>query len=283
MTDPTQADVRKYLSAHGHGFQYAVLGHAKDLAERSLSRWVFEAAEFPVGSLQNTIHIDFILRSRTYGVFLVAECKRADPALSSWCFVKAPYSHRGAYENELVFQKVDHQPGNIVSEPLIMSASLESCHLAFELRGQSRGEGTSGGGRSAINDAATQVLRGMNGLVDRLFPSTGDKKYPRPGRVIFLPVIFTTARLWVTDGDLSVADLATGRLPDEWGTLKSVPWLWFSHNQSPALRHRLPFPSAPSGFDLSTALRTESTRSIAVVGCEGIETFLQANLTTWLE
>jgi len=32
-------------------------------------------------------------------------------------------------------------------------------------------------------------------------------------KLTFLPVVFTTADLWVTDVDLSAADLTTGDLP----------------------------------------------------------------------
>jgi hypothetical protein len=95
-------------------------------------------------------------------------------------------------------------------------------------------------------------------------------------------VIFTTARLWVTEGDLTEADLASGRLPEDWGVLKSVPWLWFSHNQSPALRHQVPSANAPDGFELSRTLQTEYIRTIAVVGRQGIDEFLLADLVTWL-
>src|SRR5262245_21648978 len=210
MTEPTPSDARKVLGAHGHGFQYAVLRRADDLSART--RWVFEVAEFPVGELQNTIHIDFVLRARDRGVYLVAECKRADLARANWCFVKAPYTRRNASENELVFQEVGHrpdyrpgyQPDNFVfAQPRMKNAGLASCDLGFELRTSARGEGTTGGG-SAIREATTQVLRAMNGLVDHLFlrPATS---FEEVGSALFLPVIFTTARLWVAEGDLSAA------------------------------------------------------------------------------
>ena len=281
MSEPTEADVRKVLSAHGYAFQYAVLRRAEELASQALSMWIFEAAEFPVDGLQNTTHVDFILRAARRSVYLVAECKRADPAWANWCFVKAPYTRRNAYEAELVFQEVTYRPANLVaSRHHTKSATLASCHLGFELRTSSQEEGTSGGG-SAIRDATSQVLRGVNGLVDQLFPGPATRVQTE-GTTFFLPVIFTTAALWVAEGDLSAADLATGRLPEGWGALKNVPWLWFSHNQSPALRHQLPSPVAPGHLELPQALHAEYTRSIAVVGRDGIDTFLRADLPSWL-
>lgn len=279
MMEPTITDVRKVLGSHGYGFQYAVLRRAEELAAERRSRWVFEAAEFPVGKAESPIHIDFILRNADSTVYLVGECKRADPAHANWCFLKAPYTRRNSSEAELVFQEVVYQAETLVAaRPRTKHASLESTHLGFELRTGAKGEGS--GGRSAINDATTQVLRGSNGLLDHLFPEQrayrGDRR-----NVVFVPVIFTTARLWVAKGDLSVADLTTGRLSEDWGELISVPWLWYTYNQSAALRHKLP--SASQGqLSLSESLHAEYARTIAIVGSDGIDKFLSADLILWL-
>ena len=133
MIDLTPAGVRKYLNAHGHAFQYAVIRRCYELTQNGRSEWTFVAAEVPVG-LQNTIHIDFVLRSRDTRVYLVAECKRADPARANWCFVKAPYTRRNARGNELVFQEVEYGQRETVSKPREVAAGIENCHLGFELR-----------------------------------------------------------------------------------------------------------------------------------------------------
>lgn len=279
MTEPTSSDIRKLLGAHGHGFHYAVLRRAEELADKRRSSWVFEAAEFPVGTAESPTHIDFILRNADSTVYLVGECKRADPAHANWCFLKAPYTRRNSSEAELVFQEVVYQAKTLVaSRPRTKHASLENTHLGFELRTGAKGDGA--GGRNAITDATAQVLRGSNGLLDHLFPEQlayrGDRR-----NLVFVPAIFTTARLWVAKGDLSAADLRTGRLSEDWGELTSVPWLWYTYNQSPALRHKLP--SATQGQrSLSEALHAEYSRTIAIVGSEGIDTFLSADLISWL-
>lgn len=279
MTEPTISDIRKVLGGHGYGFQYAVLRRAEELAEKRRSSWVFEAAEFPVGTVQTPTHIDFILRNADSTVYLVSECKRADPAHANWCFVKAPYTRRESFENGLVFQEVVYQAETLVAaKPRTKHASSESTHLGFELRTGMKGE--SSGGRSAINDATAQVLRGSNGLLDHLFPD----KYVYHGKrrnVVFVPAIFTTARLWVAKGDLGVTDLTTGRISEDWGELTSVPWLWYTYNQSPALHHKLPS-EAQVQLSLSEALHAEYSRTIAIVGTEGIDKFLSSDLISWL-
>jgi hypothetical protein len=279
MTEPTIIDVRNVLGAHGYGFQYAVLRRAEKLAAERRSRWVFEGAEFPVGTAESPTHIDFILRNADSTVYLVSECERADPAHANWCFLKAPYTRRDSFEAGLVFQEVVYQAETlVVAQPRTRHASLECTHLGFELRTGAKGEGS--GGRGAINDATAQVLRGSNGLIDHLFPKQrayrGDRR-----NVVFVPVIFTTARLWVAKGDLGAADLTTGRLNEDWGELISVPWLWYTYNQSPALRHRLPSASQDQ-LSLSETLHAEYSRTIAIVGSDGIDTFLSADLISWL-
>ena len=67
--------------------------------------------------------------------------------------------------------------------------------------------------RSAINVAVAQVLRGTSGLINHLLGNVLSASQLAGKKLTFLPVVFTTADLWVTDVDLSAADLTTGDLP----------------------------------------------------------------------
>jgi len=87
-------------------------------------------------------------------------------------------------------------------------------------------------GRSAINGAVTQVLRGTSGLINALSRSQFAGK-----TLTFVPAIFTTADLYVTDVDLSSAELTSGELREVHSSVE--PWIWFNHNRSPKLRHDL--------------------------------------------
>jgi hypothetical protein len=113
------------LDRHGYGFQYRVLKAANDLFRENTSFFAFEVAEFPVEVQSSDTKVDFILRrtvgpfirrdgtastSRRRPLFLVAECKRANPALSDWCFLRAPFTRSGGFLNALVLDSI--QPGN---------------------------------------------------------------------------------------------------------------------------------------------------------------------------
>ena len=111
MSDELRKGLVHSINIHGHAFQYAVLKTAENLFKENASPWVFEASEFPVLNKKIPTHIDIILRNKHEQSFLIAECKRCDPAISNWCFVKAPYvsrktsSGRERIVRELVFKR----------------------------------------------------------------------------------------------------------------------------------------------------------------------------------
>lgn len=83
--------MQKKLNFHGYGFQYAVLRFSEELFRQKISSWIFRWSEFPVQVNNVDTRIDFILENTQNGIFIVAECKRVNPAYSNWCFVKTPY------------------------------------------------------------------------------------------------------------------------------------------------------------------------------------------------
>jgi hypothetical protein len=100
--------------------------------------------------------------------------------------------------------------------------------------------------------------------------SPGDITY-----AAFLPVIFTTANLWVSDIDLSVADINSGNIEVPPGKLVQKEWLFYHYSQTPDISHTL------SGFseihELSDALYLDYTRTIPIVNAAGIQAFLSDN------
>ena len=173
------SSLRKVLNTHGHGFHFAVLRRAESLSTGRRSSWLFDGAEFPVVAGGETTHIDFVLRSRSRRTFLIAECKRADPAKARWCFARAPYTWRDPSPKQVIFDQFLCRPANILIQRAAVGYSdRDVYHIGVELRTGSQGEGVTSGG-SAINNAVAQGLRGTAGLINHLFDFHGELSRPR--------------------------------------------------------------------------------------------------------
>lgn len=271
---------QKVLNSHGFGFQYAVVKAAENLYKEKKSVWLFEVAEFPVEVQGTGTHIDFILSRKQLDFpnnnpcLLLAECKRVNPALSNWCFVRAPYTKSTGLSNCLILEGIGENE-SIIGQPIFSSARIiptstdNFFHIDFEIKSDEIGD-PSGKGRGSIKEATAQVLRGLNGFVE--FSKKNYFWLIENKNTYFLPVIFTTAQLWTSDCDLSLANLEKGNIDLKSANFTQRPWLYFQYNQSPSLKHSFLRPNGT--FDLSTIMEFEYTRTIAVVNQSGIEEFL---------
>jgi len=272
------------LNRQGHPFQYAVIRRAHELNDERRSPWVFEASEFPVEVQGYHTRIDFVLsRWREAGgpfQFLVAECKRANPSLNAWLFARAPYVHRGGVSRDILVEAVRREGNDLTASVARLDGSDNIYHVAVEVKGAAKGE-ASGAGRGAIEDAATQVIRGVNGLIECF--SKNRWYVPEHFPVSFIPVIFTTAKIWVTDIDIA-ADLATGNVALNSDIIEKQ-WLWLQYHVSPGLQHTVerqvtekePF----SRIVLGDLLDLEYARAVAVVGSGAIDAFLSSQRWTF--
>jgi hypothetical protein len=281
MTEPDrrveqlQADFQRSLDAHGYGFQFAVLKAAEDAWKADRSPWRYEVAEYPIGEGSAGTRIDFLLRHEHARAYLVAECKRANPALADWCFFRAPrsgrYVERGYFLVDVVrllepgagpVEATAEAASAIVPDPLVF-------HQGIELRSGAAGEPRDRG-RGAIEEAATQLARSVAGLAHSV------ARYRRQRTVeswLFFPVLFTTARLWGSPVDLGSADLLTGALPAASAKLQPLEYLFLQFPISPALRHSIPVPKAP--LSPIVLLGSDFCLTIAVVSDAAVEKFLQ--------
>jgi hypothetical protein len=284
MTDINSALIHS-LNSHGFAFQYAVLKHIEELFENG-SPWVFEAAEFPVSAQGKSIHADIILRNKYQHFYLVAECKRSNPAFANWCFTKTPYvgrnisSGRERIVREVIYGNPLNPKGARVRLDWIDRTS-DIYRLCFELKTGEKGDANYGKG--AFQDALAQVLRGMNGLMNyaaSAIKNENPKLFDKAGAGMltasFLPVIFTTANLWTTDIDISRADLNNGEMRNIEPNLKERKWLFFHYGQSPDLKHDIG--RYPTPLDISESLYFDYTRTVAVVNTSGIADFMKSEL-----
>jgi hypothetical protein len=294
---PDARAVKQLLDAHGIAFQYGLLAVVERLATTSLSPWRFEAAEFPVETQGHPTHIDFILSNPGDSVLLICECKRVDPGQTAWYFFSAPYTYRTNLRHPIICEDI-HFDGNrsthtdtVLRKALgvVISARHDVYHYAIERSGWKDHRKSVGSARQSIDDAATQVCRGMNGLVDHYARIRSQQRAAR--RIRLVPVIITTARLFRSGIDLRHTDLTEGVVTTDDLELQEVPWVFYQHNTSPGIKHSKSWTRDGSGdtithddlseaLDLSGALQSEFTRTIAIVTGAHFDEFLRAESFT---
>lgn len=269
-----EAGFQKILNRHGYGFHYSVLKLASDLYASETSEWAFEAAEFPVMVQSCGTRIDFILQhKRIPSFYLLAECKRANPALSNWCFARAPLVRRNR-SNEMLFLEYFGRSETMYDRQDMWAYSKEvrnlseAYHIAMEVKSDKKGD-WDGKGRGAIEEAVTQICRGVGGMVE--FLGGNPQVLGKATEAHFLPVVFTTAQIWVSDVDLSTADYRTGDLDFNDTKFSHKDYIFYQYHLSPGLKHSY---SLISGRNIGDYLDSGYVRTISVVSASGIEDFL---------
>lgn len=271
------------LNRHGHGFQYAVLDAAINLAQRGKSKWRFEAAEVPVQVQGKDTHIDFVLSKGIEwdsAYTMVAECKRANPKLKTWCFAKAPFVHR-THAPACKFYMEQVSKDNL-DRFLVRGyqhdglSPRDAYHVGWEIKGKTKGDDRAKG-HGDIKDAITQVLRGASGYIEFLCARQG--KLSTPSEQYVVPVVFTTAKLLACSADLRRTELDSGNIEIGRGELEEKPWVNFQYNVTPGLKHST-LPTVRE-VELHKAMENEFIRTVAIVNESGIEEFLSTFMRDW--
>jgi hypothetical protein len=240
------------------------------LAAFGASRWFPFVAEFPVSVQGVGTRIDLVLVNHDRPDkprFLVVETKRANPALTYWCFAESGFGGAGRLPviYSEILSKVDAAFRSEVKDIRGVDAIYD---VAVEASTRAKGD-ERGSSRGAIEEAVGQVCRGLNGLIE----------YFRPhGQVVertleFFPMVVTTAELLTTTKTLRESDLETGRITLG-REVQSRPWVFYRYPQSPGLKHSIPANSAKP-LDLPKALKVVFSRIVAIVQADKVEAFLR--------
>jgi hypothetical protein len=263
------------LNRHGYGFQFRIVKELHDLNFEKQSAFLFQTVEFPVEVQGSGTRIDFILKKRgeiPAPFYILAECKRANPALSDWCFVKAPYTNRKFWgQTEPVYIEriaIDGSRSAAFAIPRFYSETVH--HIGLEVRSAAKGDKDGESGQ-AIETAASQILRGLNGYVQTIFKNPQILGSHRTANL--LPVIFTTARVWSSDVDLSKANLDTGKVDLKEVGLKRVPFVFYQYHLSPGIKHGYSPQARPA--EISDLIATEYIRTVPIVSWDGIGEFMK--------
>jgi hypothetical protein len=258
------------INRHGHPFQNAVIALAYKMLEHEESVWRPEVMEFPVAIGQGT-RIDVVLTDGS-SARLIVECKRVNPAFSVWLFAKATKVYGSSHQN-FIAEPVAYEEGIFTANGIILDQVLNPVfyHVAHQVK-TNENKGDAGGTSDAIEEAAAQVCRGLNGLVN-FFQNHHEalKSDPANARLL-IPVIITTAKLYVTDIELSDADTFTGTINPDKLKFTATPYLYYQYHLSPGIKHGAP-PESEFG-NLPSILASEYVRTIVVVNANGIEKFL---------
>lgn len=275
--DEIKHQFNEILKEHGYGFQYSVLRLVHNLSEQKASPWIFEGAEFPVEVQGVPTRIDFILKLKNRRIFMVAECKRANPKFNNWCFVKAPYVRRNRSSEHCFVDHVEYDRLNgmcrVSHKELSVYVQERAYHIGLVVKSKEKGEGSKSE-KDVIEQAATQVCRGVNGLID-----LANKKpdlilsgaQNDPGTK-FIPVIFTTAKIYVCDCDLASANIENGNLDISNQKMSEKNFIYYQYHLSPGIKHSDSVSQTPNQF--YDILDYEYVRTIPIVTATGITDFL---------
>lgn len=265
------------INRHGYPFQYAILAMVKKLFEGRRSPWIFIVAEFPVEANGTETRIDFVLRHKDRPHFIVAECKRANPALSDWCFLRAPVVARNHRDDLASVEQLERDEGGVRHVWERHEYLTDAYHLAVELKTDQKGDSRDGG-RGAVESAVTQVLRGVSGLASLLArrPSVAGTW----SKLALSPVVFTTANLYSSSVDLLQADPSSGEISPGGAELEPQDWISYQYHMSPSFK-----PGWTTGVndtaDLARVLKAEFIRSVPIVNPAGLADFLGQWAMLW--
>jgi hypothetical protein len=140
-------------------------------------------------------------------------------------------------------------------------------HTGIEVNTSQKGNGT-GGSKSSLEDASTQISRGQSGFINFLAGRPGFVESP----VLLLPVIFTTAELWASEIPLSHAEASSGHIDLSSKPMQPKPWLLYQYVLSPGIKHTHVY---GAGKTLGAILDADYIRTIAIVNVAGVDPFLE--------
>jgi len=265
----------KALSRHGYGFQYAVLREAEALFVKQESPWIPWVPEFPVEVQGKGTRIDLIFKHNRRQLYLVCECKRANPSLANWCFARAPWPDDSGFSNYSYMELIQYD-GNQVRFGLNTLLSTENIfQIAIEVRTNKKGD-AQGGSTDEIEAAATQVCRSYNGLINFFSGERVHSLINVNEPVGFMSVIFTTANIFASEAEVISPDITSGEIEKLNPGLTRRDWIWYDYPQSPGIKHSVR-DSNPSSY-LREIFYREYIRRIAIVNPSGIGSFLGSQL-----
>ncbi len=243
--------------------------------------WEVKASEYPVSLQGQDTRVDLVLRSKTPSspeLYAIVECKRADPAYIYWIFgapglpfIDALCSTLGLECREI---RSDHpyQANRFVTR-LHFKFSTYAAESWLEARKDS-GRRTST--PQNIENAFAQVLKGVGGFAQEQLDQR--QKSRELFRTSFVPVVVTTASLYVAYYETRNVDLSTGRIAKDkvlFGPqgqhAEEVEWVMVDYGVGENVAPK-PIPEGYHSVD-PAELQKYKTRSIFIVNSKSLVFF----------
>lgn len=216
------------------------------------SRWDIISINYPVefpphnGPLigeQSTLDIYARLKKETILLTLLIECKKNNPEFIDWVFFPHPNKKRAKHFSGTLIanEKKEGSPKNwetvSMLSPMISLEWIPTSD-AWETRGnyaEYKGGHKTKTSNAAISQAAHQVVLATKAIFNEelknskiLSVKSADAEMPYVHQ-IFIPVILTTAKLFVCKFEIKEIDQKTGEIPFSKASLEEQPYLLYEY------------------------------------------------------
>ena len=202
------------LNEHGFLFQEKCAEVLKK--NEKITEWRVQTEEYPVSANVKDTRVDIVLRDTStdggnHQLYAIVECKRVNPTLGYWLFGNP----LGTYSQPLLInlKAGDSKSGNYSINYAQLSCSFDGV-AAYLIDNWWLEIGKKGSKRysspNPIEDAFIQACIGVSGIVQEL--ELQCKKDPQKLSTLFIPVVITTAPLYVAVYDLRDVDLVSGNI-----------------------------------------------------------------------
>ena len=265
------------LNEQGYLFQEACK-HTLKAREKS-TEWEVKASEYPVSLEEQDTKVDIVLRSKQSSpeLYALVECKRADPAYIYWVF-----GTHGAFGDALC-STLGFECRQITSgQPYQAYRLLEQLHFrmttydAINWLEAKRGSNRRVSTPQNIENAFVQVLKGVGGFAQEQLDQR--RKGSTLFKTFFVPVVVTTASLYVAYYKPGDVDLSTGKIGKDkvlFGPqgqpAEEEPWVLVDYGVGENVATK-PIPESYHGVD-PNELQKHKIRSIFVVNSKSLVRF----------
>lgn len=267
------------LNEQGYLFQEACEQTLKN--NEQTTGWQVKACDYPVSLQGQDTKVDIVLRSKIPNspeLYALLECKRADPFYIYWLFGAPGLPFGGALCSTLGLECVKirsdrpYQAARLVTR-LHFKVATYGAQNWLEVK-KTSGRRTST--PDNIEKAFGQVLRGVGGFAKEQLDQR--QKSRDVFKTFFVPVVVTTASLYVAYYEARDVDLSTGRISKDsilFGPqgqpAEEVEWVLVDYGVGENVAPK-PIPESYHGVD-PAELQKHKIRSIFVVNSQSLVSF----------